>query len=459
MRKKILILTTSVFTDRIYQHSTFLDEIKNKFEIVFWARSYYSNPSDWIINDVEVKPIPPVKMLDHYTSYFRRINEFAWMYKLNAKSLKINYKYKSEYNCKNKSLLILGWLIAKLNLFSNWEYITKKLISENSANNEINSLLKELSPDYLLVSNPFWVEEPLVALEANKIGIPVISLIPSWDNITTKSRITYNSFAYGVWSSIRKVELFKYYPDSKTKPLFIYGTPQYDIFQNPTYYLEKKSFYEKYDLIENVPIILFTIGSPLFIPSEIDVCLAFCKEAQKRNLLGKVQILIRPNPIKDFSEYFSLFKDIDKNIHIQYDVHTSKEVEYRFQDKDMIKNWVSTFNYCDILIATSSTTILDAAMLNKPHINIAANLTNDQSLNSFIDEVSFEFEHLKKINDEGLFNNIINMEELIKQLEIFIHDPVNFINKSDELVKHLAEFKNNGKYGQLFAKNLIQITQ
>jgi len=98
-------------------------------------------------------------------------------------------------------------------------------------------------------------------------------------------------------------------------------------------------------------------------------------------------------------------------------------------------------------------------MLNKPHINIAANLTNDQSLNSFIDEVSFEFEHLKKINDEGLFNNIINMEELIKQLEIFIHDPVNFINKSDELVKHLAEFKNNGKYGQLFAKNLIQITQ
>jgi hypothetical protein len=455
-RKKILILTTSVFTDRIYQHSTFLDSLKKEFVVEVWARSFISNPDDWRIEGIEVKPIPEVNQLNHWVNILRRINEFAWMYRLKAKSLEINLKYKRNH-IENTFKKFLGKLISFFHLHILFEKFLHALILEFSRNVPIEQRLKNSKANYLLVSNPFWVEEPLIALEANKLKIPVISVIPSWDNITTKSRIIYHTNAYGVWSDIRLQELVKYYPDCKAKPQFIYGTPQYDIFRNPGFVTPKDSFYTKYQLDQQVPILLFTLGSPLFIPSEITVCLEFCKRALESGLLNHYQILIRPHPIKDFSEYLRIFAEIDERIKIQADVQTSSKEKFRYQDTEMIKNWVSTFYYSEIIIATSSTTILDASMMNKKHINIAANLTEDRNLDSFLHDVSFGFEHLQTLNRKNLLNNILHFEELFNQLQENITNPNRISNHSAEIVQHLAEYENKGNYGEIFSTQLTQV--
>jgi hypothetical protein len=337
-----------------------------------------------------------------------------------------------------------------------FEKFVQAIILRYSDNSSIKSLLFESKPDYIIISNPFWVEEPLIALEAIKLAIPVISVIPSWDNITTKSRIIYHSNAYGVWSDIRLQELVKYYPDCKTKQQFIYGTPQYDIFRNPAFITPKDSFYSKYQLDQQLPIILFTLGSPLFIPSEITVCLEFCKRAHELGILNQYQILIRPHPIKDFSEYLPIFAEIDNRIKIQSDVQTSSEQKFRYQDTDMLKNWVSTFYYSEIIIATSSTTILDASMMNKKHINIAANLTEDRNLDNFLHDVSFGFEHLQTLNRKNLLNNILNFEELFNQLKENLINPNRIPNHSADIVQHLAEYENKGNYGEIFSSKLTQ---
>ena len=67
-------------------------------------------------------------------------------------------------------------------------------------------------------------------------------------------------------------------------------------------------FYNQYGLNEELPLLLYTLGSPLFITSEIDVCLKFCKLASTQGLLDKFQILVRPHPIKDFSAYIPKFE-------------------------------------------------------------------------------------------------------------------------------------------------------
>lgn len=455
-RIKVLILTTSVFTDRIYQHSSFLDEFKKKHTIEIWARSFVSNSADWEIRDVKVKPIPVVREIKHWLNLLRRINEFAWMYKLPAHSIKINLKYSKNPNSL-KLLRACGWLIALLNCHQLFEKFLQKLILSKSAERNISHLLKESNPDCIIVSNPFWVEEPIVALEAIKLKIPVISLIPSWDNITTKSRMIYQSDAFGVWSSIRVNELHKYYPQSLNAPVFLYGTPQYDIFKNPEFIVPRKTFYEKYSLDENIPIILYTLGSPYFISSEITACLAFCRVALQQGLLDHYQVLIRPHPIKDFSEFLSLFKEVDTRIKIQSDVQTLSNVQYRYQDKSMIKNWVSSFYYSDIIIATSSTTILDASMMNKRHINITANLTDDRSLDTFIRDVSFGFEHLQTLNERKLLNNVNSFEEISGQLIKHKISDNSIPDRSADIVQHLSEYENTGKYGEIFADKLASV--
>ena len=107
IKKKILILTTSVFTDRIYQHSTFLEEIKKQFDIEIWARSYISNAADWNISDIGVKAIPVV-ILGGFTSVpgaivggliigvGEKIEEFK-SYKINNTKGDILYLYTDGY--------------------------------------------------------------------------------------------------------------------------------------------------------------------------------------------------------------------------------------------------------------------------------------------------------------------------------------------------------------------------
>src|SRR6476661_1671245 len=111
-RKKILILTTSVFTDRIYQHSTFLEEIKKEFDVEIWARSFMSNAADWNMKEINVKPFPVVRPVHYWLNLLRRVNEFAWMYTLPANSLKLNLKYKRDpHNLLLKLMRFGGWLI------------------------------------------------------------------------------------------------------------------------------------------------------------------------------------------------------------------------------------------------------------------------------------------------------------------------------------------------------------
>ena len=458
IKKKILVLTTSVFTDRMYQYSSFLDVLKREYSLEIWAKSFVSNPVDWSIKDVKVKPIPEVNPLRHRLNTLRRINEFAWMFRLEAKSIEINKKYKSDKQ-NSKFLERTGKMLHKLGLTVLFEKTLQSIILRYSNNLNIRSLLVESKPDYLVVSNPFWVEEPLIAIEAKKLKIPIISIIPSWDNITTKSRIIYNSDAYGVWSAIRIPELIRYYPRSKSKPQFTFGTPQYDIFSNKSFIISKDEFLGKYKLSQSLPIILYTLGSPLFIPSEVTVCIEFCKIAKEMGILDNYQVLVRPHPIKDFSEFIPLFKNIDVRIRVQEDVQTPTDQKFRYQDKAMLKNWVSTFFYSEIIIATSSTTILDASMFNKKHINISANLTSDISLDSFLRDVSFGFEHLQTLNRLGLLNNIKSFKELINQLKENILSQDCIPNNSKEIVLHLAEFENKGKYGEIFALKLSQIIQ
>lgn len=455
--KKVLLLTTSVFTDRMLQHSTFLDDFKKEFEVEIWAKSFVSNPEDWNVKDITVDAFPNVNPLPHWIGYLRRINEYAWMYNLNAESIIINNKYKVKTSHKKNLFLTLGKILCLLNLHKFYEKFIFKIVKKYSRNKQILKKIKDSSIDYIVVFNPFWVEEPVIAIEAQKLSIPIVSIIPSWDNITTKSRMVYKSDFYGVWSSIRIKELNEYYPYTLNKDVFVYGAPQYDLFWRDDFKFSKQQFIDKYNLNPDLPILLYTLGSPLFITTEIDVCIKFCKLALENGLLDNYQVLIRPHPIKDFSTFVSKFNEIDKRIKIQLDVQTPKEQKNRFMNNEMLKNWVSTFYYSEIIVATSSTTILDASMYNKPHINITENLSDDRKYDAFLKDVSYKFEHLRKLNNEKLLNNVKTWDEFIKQLLLFSQDKKSIMNKSNEIVLHLCEFQNSGNYGKIFSTQLIKI--
>jgi hypothetical protein len=79
------------------------------------------------------------------------------------------------------------------------------------------------------------------------------------------------------------------------------------------------------------------------------------------------------------------------------------------------------------------------------------------SLNSFIKDVSYNFLHLKDLNKKDLLNNVKNWDIFFNQLTDYFKDKNSIKNKSEDIVIHLCEYKNEGIYGQIFAKQIIKI--
>jgi hypothetical protein len=63
IRPKVLILTTSVFTDRIIQNKDFIDYIREHYNVDIWANSYKKNPGDWDALKLKVIGFPDTKQV------------------------------------------------------------------------------------------------------------------------------------------------------------------------------------------------------------------------------------------------------------------------------------------------------------------------------------------------------------------------------------------------------------
>lgn len=460
--RKIIILSSSLFTDRILLYSTFFkNHNKNDLDIEIWTTSYPMNLSVFQNLNVNVKEFPKINNFRERFNYLRKISNTAWANKLNAFSIlsmkKFNYKYFS-FRTKFQTSLI-DFFAAIINLFkleTRFENYLHKVLLTQSRSSSAYELLKEQQPDVLFVTNPFWLHESAIAIEAKKLGIKIYSFIPSWDNITTKTRFVFKSDFYAVWSEIRMQELITYYPFVEAKQVDIVGAPQYDIFFNTNFYEEKNVFLNKHELSNNLPIILYVLGSPLFLKSEFQTCVDFINQTIQYKSIEKFQILVRPHPNKDNDDLVDQLKNIHPNVKIQSFNLVGKTTEKRTQTEEQIVDWISTFKYTDVLINLSSTSIFDSLYFNKPVININFDHTFGRKYDTYIKEINSKWIHLKTVYD----SNSINYVDSIKDVNDFI---VRFLNNEIDLnidKKHqiLNLICNNemGNSGEILLNSLLR---
>jgi hypothetical protein len=86
---KILILSSSLLVDRVLLYTSLLSRLKKLGETRIWAASAGTNgaSSPWSYVDAPVEGFPPVSAFKEFPyNYFKRLNEFAWDYRLRPPS-------------------------------------------------------------------------------------------------------------------------------------------------------------------------------------------------------------------------------------------------------------------------------------------------------------------------------------------------------------------------------------
>lgn len=423
-KTNVLILSLYYSTDRILLYTDFLDNLSKYADPTIWSLSV--EESSFPKENQNARYFRFLKSKDsipHWLNLLRHFADYVWDYKNKTRSRESIWRL-IKYRSANKIERALHFL-AKPVAFLGMENHVSRLVQEclirygfcQSTLDEV-----ETSPYSAVISMvPFSTIHQSAIAAAKKKELPIFAFITSWDNLTTKTRMSFDFDGYLVWSESMKQELWELYPTSRKRPTYVVGAVQYDIFHDKKYHLERDEFFLSQRLDQKKRTAVYCLGSPNFIKEDYGA-MEFL-ESLDEELRDQLQVVIRPHPgfyEKDY-KVLPAIREKFKSVIIQGTSHYFERVG--FQPESSIREWVNTFRYCDVVINTASTVTVDAAMFNKPIINLCYDSQPGRPNAQLIREINEFWNHFAPVSNSGGVWNVDNSCELIQALKHYLKDP------------------------------------
>jgi CDP-glycerol glycerophosphotransferase (TagB/SpsB family) len=302
------------------------------------------------------------------------------------------------------------------------------------------NIFDTFNPDNVVLMWPYDMSNVNVAGYSKIRKKKTIAFVTGFDNISTKSRFPIFYDRVLVWSSSMKQEFLNWYPTYKTEQVKVVGAPQYDIFFNENFKGTKTEFLTKHIIDAEKKIILYAVGSPNLL-NEVETFIGL----YKLNIFRGKHVILRLHPGFRYEHEQIAYLQSLNNVSVQ--VYNLVKDKKSFQDYNVLKEWVSTFYYCDILINTSSTVILDAAIFNKPIINLDFEISSTGEIcNKKLLEINENWFHIKKILKHACVVRVDGVEDLILALT-----KIGKYNNCDSLISDFFD-DTLGKSAELFTK-------
>lgn len=327
----------------------------------------FNNYTEQVIKLIDFKESKLVYRLRQiiHDAHFKWLGSYVAVNYFDRKAIKEKkegryLKYKLWYALV--SLLANQFLLKWITKIENW--ITWKY----RPNDYFVNLFKELKPD--LVFNTSHIHGPagdLPAKIAHKMGIPVAGFVFSWDNLTSRSRITVPYDYYFVWTSDIKKDLIRIYPFVNPENIFVTGTPQFDYHFREEFILTKEELAKEIGFDPNRPYILYTSGIAWHWLEEhlhLEKVIQYMKEL---DLPSKPQLVVRTY-VKGTSP--QIFAIRDRNISDIYFPKVEWDEKLFTPSYNDLSIYSSLLKHASLGINGASTVTLELFIFGIPVINL-----------------------------------------------------------------------------------------
>lgn len=462
VKPKIVILTTSLLTDRMLLYSDCLARLREDADVEVWASSARNSGQRgvWDSSPVHARPFPVVLSFREFPhNFLRRVNERAWDHRLKPPSrLSMNRHVRdSDTSLFTRLSRALGLVAGGLWLHRFLEGFLERVLTRYPRSPESVERFSGSRPDLVVTTAPFWFHEPAVAAHARMLGIPVVAMIPSWDNVTTKNRMVFRYDGYLVWSDQTRSELRAFYDDTRDKPVTVVGAPQFDVFREARFEESREVFCARHNLDPRHPIIVYAIGSPYFIKGEHYGALHLAERIQ-RGELGQVQMLVRPHPTKDNAELVALFEGFSPSVRVQKVATPGTEVEERSQGESQIRDWISTFRHAAVVVNLASTVTIDASLFDKPVVNVNFDPSPGRPQEALIKEVNSTWSHFRPVAESGAVTMVNDDEELFRAVRTYLASPELHRMERRSIAEFVCGF-TDGNCGRRLAQGILEFAR
>ncbi len=275
--------------------------------------------------------------------------------------------------------------------------------------------------DAVLTTDPTKRNEDPIYFEAKRRGIPIATLVLSWDNLTTKGIIHRGFDQVMVWNDLMRSEVLGMYPDYTEDRVHAVGFPRFDVYGRPRPPLfQRERFLAGLGLDPAKKVILLASCNSNYFRAQGQV-FKHVVDSMRRGLLGSdVQALIRAHP-HDPDDAYDDFRNIG-GVAVWPGPERKGVLSTQVPRPDELDVLAATIAASSVMVTAGSTVILDAALLDVPIVCIAYD--GDEGL-AYEDSIAkvYEFSHQKPLHGIGGTDLSRSRDEMVAAIRGALADP------------------------------------
>lgn len=315
----------------------------------------------------------------------------------------------------------------------------------------LNKLFDDWRPDLVFLPHLFGDDEVAILRAAKRRGIASIGFINSWDKLTSRSilRLLPNNLI--VPNEITKKEAIDFH-DMPTSRIFVSGAPQFDIYKKlaPT---TRETFLRAVGLPIEARFILFCPMGKTFSDSDwqfMELLESFLKNKLLPDDLG-VLVRFPPNDTVQLGDKAKLERFVFTAPGVRF--AKTRGVDWDMSPVDLQSLFDSIY-WSELVICPPSTVSIDAAILDKPIINLGFDFVSDKSYRSILR--FYGAAHYKNIVELGGIALAKNKEHLLELIKNYLDNSRQDSVGRARIVQSQVE-RLDGKAGERIADFVLDI--
>lgn len=294
------------------------------------------------------------------------------------------------------------------------------------------ALFEKYAPHLVFSTDAYNENDVIVAIEAKRREVRVVSMIRSWDNIEMYGLLRVIPETLSVWGDFLKQEILRLDAFDPVR-ITIVGVPHYDRYlKGPT--TSRASFFHSIGADPHRKFILYTPVGDMYV-KENDVDGVVLSELAKTG----ANILVRMPPADTVS-----FGNIDppRNVFFYRPGTASKRTGRREISREDDEHLINSLYFSDLVVCGPSTIMLDAVLLDKPVVLFGFEKGGKDYHESVLS--LYDSRHLRTVIDNGGARLAKSVSEFNAAITEYLLDPKKDAEGRRRAVEFVC-FKTDGK--------------
>jgi hypothetical protein len=286
-------------------------------------------------------------------------------------------------------------------------------------------LFKRRRPKVLLCTAQEAPEVLASVLAAKSLGITTVAFIVSWDNLTSKSRISAPFDHYLVWGDQMRSDLMAFYPEVRASQIHIGGSPQFDWYADRSLLQSRQDFCRQLGADPARPLVCYSGGDLDTCPEDPGHVRILMELIRAGLVQGSPQVILRPSPADDGSRYKEVLASYPELV---YSPPRWQKVIFRNRTRSVPKiedvHLLANLTYhSDVNVNLASTMTLDFSINDTPVVNIGFDVNKTPNGKGSLCDHYYTWDHYLPVITLRAARLARSPEELAQAISNYLRDP------------------------------------